>query len=148
MNRNRILIAVVMAFGAMLLARPAAAQSVAGTWDLVQVGGKALPAVMEVEGDCREEIVSAVLTLNVNNTWKLERAERDVCGDKVDEEKETDEGRYRVTGSTIELLDKDGKTQTDEAGDDLDDFTAGTVANNTITVKLGKTDNTVMFRKR
>jgi hypothetical protein len=134
--------------GSALLATPVDAQSVAGTWELVQVSGKALPAVLEVEGDCREEVVSAVLTLNADNTWKLERIERDVCGTKVEEESETDDGRYQVNGTTIQMLDGKGKSQADEAGDDLDDFSTGTLQANTMTVKLGKTENVVTFRKR
>ncbi len=148
MNRNNILTMAALAFGVCVLPAAAHGQTVVGTYDLAEVGGKALPAVMEVEGDCREEVVSAVLTLNSNNTWKLERTERDVCGTKVDEEKESDDGRYKVSGNNIELLDSDGKSQADEAGDDLDDFNTGTVQNNTITVKLGKTATVATFRKR
>ena len=147
MKKTYIMMAAAMV-AACALTQTAQAQSVAGTWDLVQVSGKALPAVMEVEDDCREEVISAVLTLNADNTWKLERVERDVCGTKIDEERETDDGRYKMSGTTIELLDDKGKSQADEAGDDLDDFHVGTLQNNTITVKLGKTENVATFRKR
>jgi hypothetical protein len=126
----------------------ARAQSVTGTWDLRQVADKALPAVIEVEGDCREEIVSATLTLNADNTWRLERTERDVCGSKVEDEKESDSGQYRVGGTTIEFMDDDGKSQQEESGDDLDDFSVGTVADNVITVRLGKTETSARFQKR
>jgi hypothetical protein len=141
----RIVCAIAALFAAAGNAR---AQSVTGTWDLRQVADKALPAVIEVEGDCREEIVSATLTLNADNTWRLERAERDVCGSKVEEEKESDSGQYRVSGTTIEFLDDDGKSQQEESGDDLDDFSVGTVADNVITVRLGKTETSARFQKR
>ena len=42
-----------------------------------------------------------MLTLNADSTWKLERTERDVCGNKTEEETETETGRYRLTGSNM-----------------------------------------------
>ena len=131
-----------------LLTEPAAAQTSAGSYALAEIGGKTLPGVIEVEGDCREEIVNATLTLNADGTWQLERHERDVCGDKTEDEKESDKGRYRVTGTSIEFMDDDGDVQTKKEGDDLEDLSTGTLQANTISVKLGATENVAVFRKK
>ena len=148
MNRLRTWSAALAMIGTLMAADEATAQHVIGAWELVQVGGKELPAVLEVEGDCREEVVTAVLTLNADSTWKLERTERDVCGNKTEEETETETGRYRLTGSNIEMLDADGDSQQDDAGDDLDDFSVGNVQGKMLNLRLGKAETQVAFRKR
>ncbi len=124
------------------------AQSVAGSYALIEIGGKPLPATVEIEDDCREDIVSATLTLNDDGTWKLESLERDVCPGKAGEdENESETGRYRVTGGTAEFLDDDGKSQREKEGEDLDDLSAATIAANIIRVKLGATETIAVFRK-
>ena len=123
------------------------AQSAAGTYTLAQIGTNSLPATVETEDNCREEVVNATLTL-ANGTWRLERLERDVCADKTDDEWEVDSGRYRVSGSTIEFLDKDGKTQQNEEGDDLDDLSSGTLEGGTLRVKLGRSALMAQFRRQ
>ena len=125
-----------------------AQSSVVGTWELAQIDGNALPAVLDQDGDCREEVVSATLTIAPDSTWRLESNERDVCPNKTEDDPQTETGRWRVDGNNIEMLDKAGKSQRDESGDDLDDVSTGTIDGDTLTLKLGKTDKVVTFRRR
>ena len=119
-----------------------------GVWLLTRIGGEELPAMVEVDGGCREEVTVAVLTFEANNAWHLEWTEREICGDKVDEESESETGVFTFSGNNVELLDGRGMTQQEDSGDDLDDLSTGTLAGNTLTLRLGKTDRTATFRKR
>ncbi len=125
-----------------------AQSSVVGTWELAEIDGNALPAVIDQDGDCREEIVSATLTVAPDSSWRLESVERDICGNDTKEEKEQDSGRYRPDGNNVEFLDSAGKSQKDESGDDVDDLSSGTVDGDTLTVQLGKLDKRMTFRRR
>lgn len=125
-----------------------AQSSVVGTWELVAIAGDSLPAVIDQDGDCREEIVSATLTIAPDSTWRLESVERDICSNSTKEEKEQDKGRYHANENSVEFLDSAGKSQKDEDGDDLDDLSAGTLEGDTLTVQLGKLDKRLTFRRR
>ena len=142
----RILVGLIVILGAA--SEVVIAQSAAGTYALVQIGTNTLPATIETEDNCREEVVAATLTLDTNGTWRMERHERDVCADKTDNEQEVDTGRYRLTGNTIEFLDDDGKTQQNEEGDDLDDLSSGTIEGSVLRVKLGRSEMIAQFRRQ
>jgi hypothetical protein len=139
-------IALVLAAGVIVAS--AAAQSVSGTYILERVGSSGLPATVEVEGDCREEVLAATLTLNANDTWRLETRERDVCPNETEDENESATGRYRVSGTTIEFLDDDGESQQGESGDDLDELSTGRIEGTALRVRLGRTETTLQFRRQ
>ena len=86
----------------------------------------------------------------MDGTWLLESKEREVCGDKTEEEAEQEDGRYTREGSTIRFTDKDGKAEdtdgTPGAGVDIDDLVSGSVAESTLTVTLDD-GNTLTFRR-
>jgi hypothetical protein len=124
------------------------AQNVAGTYTLATIDGKALPGVIEVEGDCREEIVTATLVLGADGTWKLDRHERDVCGTTIEDETEADSGRYTVNGPSIEFFDDKGKSQRSDEGDDLEDLATGSIREDGISIRVGGSGKAVLFRKK
>jgi hypothetical protein len=140
---------IIIAMAMTLLITDAAQSQVAGTYRLAEIGGAALPATIETEDDCREDVVSATLTLDAQGTWRLEWVEHEICpNQKPEEERESGKGRYRANGAALEFLNDSGKSQGDSDGDDLDDISAGTIESNTIRVKLGNTDKMLVFRKQ
>lgn len=116
-----------------------------GTYRLVSVAGKSLPATVEQGVACREDVTQGALTLRADGTWLLETSSREVCGGRSETESETENGRYKLDGPAIEFLDDRGRPESDddsEAEDDLDDLTAGSFAGDGgLTAKLddGKT---------
>jgi len=121
------------------------------TWQLAQVNGSSLPAVVEQDDDgCRDEVVAGTLTLDVDGTWSLETSEREVCGDRVEEDSETEDGRYTREASAIRFTDEDGDEEDsdDDADDgvDVEDFVSGTVEAAALTVRLDD-GNTLTFRR-
>ena len=152
-NRTATLILAGLAYGVFGTAAPAAAQAVSQdeTFRLIQVAGKALPAVIEEEDGCREEVVSGTLTLKADGIWILVAQEREVCGDRVEEEEEREEGKYSIEGSSIRFVDddSDGDAEEDDTDDDLDldDMTTGTRTAEGLTVRLKGSDAVLVFRR-
>ena len=137
-------------FGVTLSVQDAVAQSTTDEmYQLVQVDGSDLPAVFEEDGQCREEIVSGTLTLAADGTWSLDILERDVCGDRIDEGREREDGRYTVAGDEITFLDEDGDPEdTDEnKRPDIDDLISGTRDGDTLTVLLDDGRTQLVFRR-
>ncbi|HEX6587415.1 MAG TPA: hypothetical protein VF039_00220 [Longimicrobiales bacterium] len=135
--------ATIVAFDAQ-----AAAAQQAETWQLAEVNGAALPAVVETDDDgCRDEVVSGTLTLSTGGMWKLTTNEREVCGNRVEEETEEEDGRYTVQGETIRFDDDDDDADDDDGSDDdVDDFVSATRSGTTLTVRL-EGDRTLVFRR-
>ena len=122
---------------------------------LVQVAGKPLPAQVEKEWRCREDVTAGSLTLSGDNRWLLETTTREVCGDRSEEDRDTEDGMYRTEGNTIRFLDEDGREDTDrdwgtgsDSDIDLDDLSTGTsAADGTLRVQLADGRTTLLFRR-
>jgi len=128
----------------------------ASTWTLAQVDGRDLPALVETEDTCRDEVVSGTLTL-AESTWTLETVERETCeGREPREERDTDRGTYTRSGQTLAFADDDGDgpdaadeaDEADEADDDVDvdELATGTEQGGTLTVRL-REGHTLVFRR-
>jgi hypothetical protein len=149
-----------------------AAPGVPGTYTLASVDGRALPAVVETDGACRDELVSGTLTL-ADGTWTLETVERELCeGQAAREDRETERGRYTLSGTAVTFAagqedaddadDADDANEADDADDaadarpsgasgvdvdvDVDEPASGTVDGATLTVRL-REGQTVVFRR-
>ena len=153
-NRTKLLALASIAVSAIAIdATPASAQAVSAeeTYRLVQVSGTALPALVEADDDgCREEILAGTLTLETDGDWELTLSERETCGDDVEQDEDTEEGEYRVEGSTIRFVENDDDDDDDaeEDGDrDLDDLATGTRTGDGLTVTLGDGETVLRVRR-
>lgn len=129
-----------------------AAPAVPGTYTLAQVDGRALPAVVDTDGACRDELVSGTLAL-ADGTWTMETVERELCDGKAPvEDRDTERGRYTLSGQTIAFTgddadEADGADRPDAAEDvDVDEPATGTLDGGTLTVRL-REGQTVVFRR-
>jgi hypothetical protein len=128
-----------------------AAAAMADTWTLAQVDGRALPLVVETDGTCRDELLSATLTL-ADGAWTLDTVERELCdGRAAAEDRESERGRYTLAGTAVTFTEDDDDTDDDArpnaAGDvDVDELAAGTVDGTTLTVRL-REGQTAVFRR-
>lgn len=107
-----------------------------------------LPVVAEEaeEDGCREEVTDATLTFVDSMTWRLEVAERETCGDTVEEETEAEEGTYTTEGDALRFAESDDEpdeVDDDEVDDDeadteldLDDLGPGTLNADGLTIRL------------
>ena len=141
----------IIAIAATLVALDAqsAAAQQAETWQLAEVNGAALPTVVETDDDgCRDEVVSGTLTLSADGKWKLTTNEREVCGNRIEEETEEEDGRYTVQGETIRFDDDDADDADDDdaSDDDVDDFVSASRSGSTLTVRL-EGERTLVFRR-
>jgi hypothetical protein len=131
----------------------AAAMAAITRYTLVEVAGSSLPAQTEKEWRCREEVTAGTLSLRADGRWLLETASRETCGDRTEEDRDTDDGTYRAEGSTLHFLDDDGR-QSDagwglDRDIDLDDLRTGTLAGDgTLTVRLADDKQTLVFRRQ
>lgn len=118
---------------------------------LVTIAGKPLPAVVEQERSCREEVTQGTLMLGADSLWSLHLATREICGDRTEQESDTDGGRYDRDGSKIRFHDDDGDDDRDgsRGGDiDLDDLKTGAVSTGgVLTVQLEDGKTSLVFRK-
>jgi hypothetical protein len=121
-------------------------------YTLVQVGGDTLPARVEKEWRCHEDVTAGALSLRQDGRWLLETTTREVCGDRVDEDHDTDDGTYATQGQALRFLDDDGRENNDRGWGigtdiDLDELRTGTLASDgTLTVKLA--DGTPLLFRR
>jgi hypothetical protein len=130
----------------------AVSQEPAGAYRLMEVAGRALPAEVEKEWNCREEVTRGTLTLGADSLWTLRVTLREVCGDRAEVETETETGRYVMAGDTIRFRDDDEDDDDRDwsiGGDvDLDDLQTGTRGGNgTLAVRLKDRKTTLLFRR-
>lgn len=147
---------------AVALTAPAAAQAQDTTatqtatqltrYTLVEVGGKPLPVEVDREWRCRESVHAGTLMLRSDGRWRLETSNREVCGDRTEEDLEDEDGRYRTEGATLRFFDDDGRENDDDwdlgREIDLDELETGTLNDDgTLTVQLADDETTLLFRR-
>ncbi len=148
-----ILAAVWMRAEAQDSTQASAAGAAPEPYQLIEVAGKPLPAVIDKEWRCREEVTAATLTLSNGGNWLLQTTTREVCGERVAEtETDTEDGRYAVEGQTVRFYDDDGRDddhyRDNEIDLDLDDLDTGTLTpGGTLTIRLEDGRTTLVFRK-
>lgn len=132
----------------------ATAQSAATTrYTLVEVSGKPLPALVEKELRCREEVTAGALMLRADGRWLLETTSRETCGERVKDDRDSDDGTYRVERKTIRFFDDDGRENSDRGWGvgrdiDIDELKTGTTADDeTLKVQLADGRTTLVFRR-
>ena len=149
-NRGKLIPLALVAAGAPFVMAAGPWGTMQENFRLISVGGKELPVVVEQEGDCREELQSAMLTLATDGKWTLVSKEKEICGTKQKDEEERDQGTYKATGETLQFFDKDGKALVaDEKDGDLDvaELREGTRAADGFTVRLADGKTELVFRK-
>lgn len=154
--KNRMTIIAVAAVGIGAVSTAAVATQAAPeaeTFRLVEINGAGLPALVEEEDGCREEIVAGAITLEADGDWVLITREREVCGGRVEEEEEErEEGTYEAEGDDIRFFDDDDDDAHDDAEDDdheevdVDDLATGSRAADGLTVRL-EDGGTLTFRR-
>lgn len=149
-KRTKLIPLALLATGAAALAAAGPGSPAQESFRLISVAGRELPVVVEQEGECREELQSAMLTLETEGKWSLVAMEREICGTNQNDEEERDHGTYKASGATVEFFDVDGKPAVHNEGDDELDVAGlreGTRSSDEVTVRLadGKTD--LVFRK-
>jgi hypothetical protein len=146
-----VLVAGIWTPGSAQTAAQPASSAVTG-YTLVRVGDDTLPAPVEKEGRCQEDVTAGTLSLRQDGRWLLETATREVCGDRTEEDHDTDDGSYTTQGQTLRFLDDDGQENDDRGWGigtdiDLDELETGTLASDgTLTVKLA--DGTALLFRR
>lgn len=153
-NRMRTLVLTAIGIGAVSTAAVATqAGSEVETFDLVEVAGSGLPALIEEEDGCREQILAGRLTLEADGDWSLVTRERETCGDQVEEEEEREEGTYEVQSEAVLFTDDDGDSGDADDGDDadpngvdVDDLATGTRTAEGLEVRL-EDGNILIFRR-
>ena len=153
MNRSGARVLAVTALLAGAAWTGAAAQTAdTKRYQLVEVSGKPLPALIEKEWRCEEQVVAGTLTLRDDGRWLLETTTREACGDRTEEDRDSDDGTHRTEGKTIRFFDDDGRENSDSdwgtgTDIDLDEFKTGTVADDgSLTVQLADGNTTLLFR--
>ena len=134
---------IAAVLGALAFWTANAAAQGAGTYHLTKVGQSGLPAVMEEEEGCREEVNSATLTLDGSGSWKLHATGREVCKDEVETETETDSGEYTMDGKNVVFVGVD----VDEDDNDVLDVANGVIEGNTLTI-VGPGGRSMVFTKK
>lgn len=143
--------------GAAFAAAPAVAQTpatlqapVAGTYELVEVSGGALPATVEQSAECVERVTKGTLTLEEDGDWRIELTEEETCGTEVSEETEDEEGDFTVEGAEIDFQpgEEEEFTDVDPEDDlDLDELVSGTHDGETLRIRAGESGTVIVFRR-
>jgi hypothetical protein len=119
----------------------------------VEVAGNSLPALVEKEWRCREDVVAGALTLSDDGRWLLETTTREVCGDRSKEDRDSDDGTYSSDGAALTFRDDDGDQNAEREWQvgtdiDLDEVERGTIAGDgTLSVQLADARTTLVFRR-
>jgi hypothetical protein len=119
---------------------------------LVEVAGKALPALVKKEWRCQEDVVAGALTLG-DGRWLLETTTREACGDRSTEDRDRDDGTYSSDGAALTFRDDDGNHSAERGlkvgtDIDLDELERGTIAGDgTLRVQLADARTTLVFRR-
>src|SRR5690606_5266842 len=131
-------------------AEAAAQVSTEETWQLARVGEQALPVVTEEHGECRDELHGATLTLHTDGRWTLVETKREVCGGDTDEDVDTDDGRYTISGDEIHFTDDDGDPNRADSDDDeleIDDLVHGARTTEGLTIRVADGDTELHFTR-
>lgn len=143
-----IFTALALAVGLVVVDAPEArAQegAVVGSYELVRVAGSALPAVIERDRRCVEEVVSGTLRLDADGEWEFDYLERETCGSDVDEDWEDEDGDYIVRGGTITFSDDTERYDPDDL--DIDELGTGVLNGNELRVILEDGRTELTFRR-
>jgi hypothetical protein len=120
----------------------------AGEYKLAMVDTVNLPALISEANNCRDEVTDATLTFGTDNTWRVTANVRRTCGTEVTTETATEEGKFTVSGDTIDFDPGDAEQQdTDPNKVKWTELATGTIKDNEITVKLEEDRKTLVFRK-
>ena len=151
--RLRTVIVVVAGVGLLAVAPSGQALSsgpeIQGAYRLTSVGGQALPVLLGTDDGCRELVTAATLNLGADGKWSLHQEERHECPSGVRMEKDSERGRYLVTGTTVTFMDDDGDRNTGGTPDDdidLEELDQGTVSGTTLNVRL-KEGQALVFQR-
>lgn len=119
-------------------------------FQLVQLDGEDLPAVIDHDDACHEELQTATLTLEPNGRWQLDMVENEVCGDMRREDQDDEDGRYEIDGNTIRFLDDDGDPPSpdDDPDIDVDELHTGTLSDQGLVVVLSDGETELMFQQQ
>ncbi|HET9777185.1 MAG TPA: lipocalin family protein [Gemmatimonadaceae bacterium] len=82
--------------------------SLAGTYNLQTVNGKAPPAVLVEDGSYKLEVLSGTYTLNADNSYSATASFRETENGVVTPSSESETGSYSVHGSAVTFTDSDG----------------------------------------
>jgi hypothetical protein len=158
-RRNITVLTLALVAGAWTMGRAQTADTAAHraaptvtSYTLVRVGDDTLPARVEKEWRCQEDVIAGRLSLRQDGRWLLETTTREVCGERIEEDHDTDDGTYTTQGQTLRFLDDDGRENNDRGWGigtdiDLDELKTGTLASDgTLTVKLA--DGTPLLFRR
>lgn len=122
----------------------------AGTWTLAQVDSMDLPVQFDERDNCRHEVTGATLTINTDNTWRVEAQVRQTCGDRVEEKTTTEEGRFTLSAQGIDF-DPDDQTDDPDPNDDvdIDELATGMIMQGSeLHVQLEDAPRMLVFRKQ
>jgi hypothetical protein len=142
----------ILAASAGTTALVARAQTAAQeVFQLVTVAGQPLPVLLEEDGDCREELLSATLTLETDGRWVLATNEREVCGNDTETDEDQDDGTYAVEGQSLRFLNDDGDAPDADDDDDdedieVDELATGTRSGGDLVVRLADGSTDLQFR--
>ena len=138
-------LALVAAYaGAQEGARP---EAQSGAYRLVTFAGRELPTVVEEEDGCREELLSATLTLEAGGRWVLASRERETCGAEVEEDEDGESGTYSANGTALRFTEADDDDDDTDEDVDLDELGSGTLAGDELTVRLTDDRTVLLFRR-
>ncbi len=138
--------------GVAALSVPDAATAQEGSqevYHLVQLGGADLPAVIDRDDECHDELHAATLTLEPGGRWELQMTEHEVCGNSSEEDQDNEDGRYEVDGNTIRFFDDDGDPPTpdDDLDIDVDELHTGTRTDQGLVIVLSDGQTELMFHR-
>lgn len=114
---------------------------------LTEVGGRPLPVSYPEEQGCTEEIRSATLELEADGEWEMTMTKREVCGDRVEDDEDVEEGTYTVTGQTYRFRSPRGDAGAPGPGEiEIESLAEGTLDGDVLTARL-EDGTTVVFRR-
>lgn len=133
----------------LMAAVPAAAQSPhAGSYELTEIAGSALPMVVDSTDSCREEVTAATLVLNEDWTYRIDVTERESCGEEVEEDVETEEGTFAMQGDTIMFASEEDPEDDDDADEiEVDELVSAMPMGDMLHVLVTEQNVELVFRR-
>ena len=143
---------IALSVTAFLVACSAERADAQEVYRLEQVGGQALPVVLEQDAECREDLLEATLTLEADGEWELSTREQEVCGADTAADDEVEEGDFTVDGQTIRFVEEDAPIDVDPDDDpteiDVEDLAVGTRGEGVLNVRLRDGRTELLFRRQ